>query len=335
MKTMLGLCVCLAVGTVLAEPPIRERVEAIRERHTLPSLAAAVITDKGLKAWDVTGVPSTDGPVLWHLGSNTKAMTAALVGILVERGRVSWDAKIADIFPQEKKGFHPDYAALTLRQLLAHRGGVQPNLDWGALRNTNKPIREQRLDALRQGLAEKPAFIPGDDVLYSNLGYVIAGAVIERKLNMTWEDAMRRYLFAPLKMKHAGFGELYAGDSDNPPVLGPAGRVHGTLEDWAAFIADQIRGAQGKAGLLKPATYRELHTPVPGKDAALGWFCTERAWGGGGVLTHNGSNTRHFSVAWLAPKKNIAFIACTRQGGDTAAKACDETIAALVGTFLE
>ena len=307
---------------------VQKHAEAVREKHGVPSLAVAVITDKGLQAKGMAGVLTQD-TVLWHLGSNTKAMTASLVGLLVEKGYVAWDTRIADIFPNEKKDFHPDYAALTVRQLLAHQSGIRPNLDWWVLHNSNKPIREQRLDAVRQGLSEKPAFPCGTDVLYSNLGYVLIGAVIEQKLNMTWEDAMRRYLFTPLQMKHAGFGELYAGDVDNAPVLGPAGRVHCTLEDWALFIADQLRGAQGKAGLLKPATYRELHTPVPGKDAALGWFCAERAWGGGRVLTHNGSNTRHFSVAWIAPGKNRALIACTRQGDDTAAKACDEAVAAL------
>ena len=324
-----------AVQQALAGTPVevQARVDAIREKYALPSLAAAVITDKGIQACAMSGV-KTNGVVLWHLGSDTKAMTAALVGLLVEQGRVSWDTKIADIFPKEKKGFHPDYAGLTLRQLLAHQGGVRPNLDWWALHNSKRPLREQRLEALRQGLAEKPAFLPGSDALYSNLGYVMAGAVIEQKLNMTWEDAMRRHLFAPLKMKHAGFGELYAGDVDNAPVLGPAGRVHCTVEDWAAFIADQLRGAQGNAGLLKPETYRELHTPVGGKDFALGWVCADRAWGGGRVLTHNGSNTRHFATLWLAPKRNTAFIACTRQGDDTAAKACDDTVGALVGDVL-
>ena len=330
----IGLCLCFlgvtAVAAFAAE--VGERVEAIRAKHALPSLSAAVITGDGLRASALTGVP-TNSPVLWHLGSDTKAMTAALVGILVEQGRVSWDTRIADIFPKEAKGFHADYAGLTLRHLLTHRGGVRPNLDWWALHNTGKPVREQRLEALRQGLSEKPAFPCGSDVLYANLGYVMAGAVIEQKLDMTWEDAMRRHLFAPLKMKHAGFGELYAGDIDNPPVLGPAGRIHCTLEDWALFIADQLRGAQGKAGLLKAETYRELHTPVSGKDAAMGWFCVERAWGGGRVLTHNGSNTRHFATVWLAPRRNAAFVACTRLGGDVAAKACDEAVAMLVGDF--
>jgi len=330
-----ALGVALCVGTLAAQTlpwvdsaAVQASVVALREKHALPSLTAAVVTDKGLQAWGMTGV-STNRPVLWHIGSNTKAMTASLVGLLVEQGRMTWDTRLAEIFPKEAKDFHPDYAALTLRQLLAHRGGVRANLDWWALHNTKKPIRGQRLDALRQGLSEKPAFPCGSDVLYSNLGYVIIGAVIEQKLNTTWEDAMRRHLFAPLKMTHGGFGEIFEGDIDNPPVLGPAGRVHCTLEDWAHFIADHLRGAQGQPGLLKPETYRELHTPVADKDSALGWFCAERAWGGGRVLTHNGSNTRHFSTAWLAPKRNIALLSCTHQGDATAAKACDEAVGAL------
>ena len=334
MKKFVSLCLVVATAMTAFSADVTERIEAIRSKHALPSLAAAVITDKGVVARVTTGM-ATNGPILWHLGSDTKAMTAALVGRLVEKRLVSLDEPIAKFFPREKKDFHPDYAGLTLRQLLAHQSGVKPNLDWWALHNTKKPIREQRLEALRQGLAEKPAFPCGSDVLYSNLGYVIAGVVIEKKLNMTWEDAMRHHLFVPLKMKHAGFGELYDGDIDNAPVLGPAGRVHCTLEDWALFIVDQLRGAQGKAGLLKPETYRELHSPVAGKDAALGWFCAERAWGGGRVLTHNGCNTRHYATAWIAPKKNMAFIVCTRQGDDAAAKACDEAIATLVGAFLE
>ena len=333
MKNIISLCFVVATAVTAFSADVKESVEAVRAKYSLPSLGTAVVTDKGVVTNVTLGVVA-NGPVLWHLGSDTKAMTATLIGLLVEKRLVTLDEPIANFFPKERKDFHPDYAALSLRQLLAHQSGVKPNLDWWALHKTKKPIREQRLEALRQGLAEKPAFPCGSEVLYSNLGYVIAGVVIEKKLNMTWEDAMRRHLFTPLKMKHASFGELYDGDSDNAPVLGPAGRVHCTLADWALFIADHLRGAQGKTGLLKPETYRELHSPVAGKDAALGWFCAERGWGSGRVLTHNGCNTRHYSTAWLAPKKNMAFIVCTRQGDDVAAKACDEAVGALVGIFL-
>jgi hypothetical protein len=118
--------------------------------------------------------------------------------------------------------------------------------------------------------------------------------------------------------------------TDNPPVLGPAGRVHATLPDWSRFIADQLIGAAARPARLRPETYRRLHEPEPGGTAAAGWFATDREWGGGRVLTHNGSNRMNFSVAWLAPSKGFAVIACCNQGGGAADKACDEAASALI-----
>jgi lipoate-protein ligase A len=83
--------------------------------------------------------------------------------------------------------------------------------------------------------------------------------------------------------------------------------------------------------MLPPALYRDLHTPPPDADYAMGWQAMEREWGGGTVLQHNGSNTMNFAVIWMAPKKGFAVVAACNQGGDAAQKACDDT----VGIFLE
>ena len=67
-----------------------------------------------------------------------------------------------------------------------------------------------------------------------------------------------------------------------------------------------------------------------GGNYALGWIVCERKWGGGKVLTHNGSNTMNYSVAWVAPKRGFAVLVCVNQGGDEAARACDEAASALI-----
>jgi D-alanyl-D-alanine carboxypeptidase len=93
---------------------------------------------------------------------------------------------------------------------------------------------------------------------------------------------MQDEVFGPLDMKSVGFGgtgtpgqvdqpwghykdgQPVSGNGpsvDNPPVLSPAGRVHCTIQDWARFIADQLRGARGEPPLLQPASYQKLHTP--------------------------------------------------------------------------
>ena len=120
---------------------------------------------------------------------------------------------------------------------------------------------------------------------------------------------------------------------DNSPVLGPAGRVHCTIQDWARFIQDQLRGDRRQPALLQPATYRKLHTPPFGGDYALGWIVGQRAWGGGAVLHHVGDNTMNCANVWIAPQRDFALLICVNQGGDTAFKATDAAVVALLKLF--
>jgi hypothetical protein len=163
------------------------------------------------------------------------------------------------------------------------------------------------------------------------------------------EDVIKERLFTPLGMTSAGFGgtgtpgqedqpwpHLENGSPllangptvDNPPVMGPAGTVHASLEDWAKFIADHLRGARGEKALLKRESYEMLHRPGL-NDYAMGWIAVNRPWAGGIALTHAGSNTMNYCVTWLAPEKGFAAVVWTNRGGQT--KAADEVIGALIG----
>jgi hypothetical protein len=122
--------------------------------------------------------------------------------------------------------------------------------------------------------------------------------------------------------------------ADNPPVLGPAGTVHCSVGDWAKYILEHVRGESGGSKLLKSETFKRLHTPRPGEDYMGGWMVTEREWGGGKVLTHAGSNTMNFCVAWLAPLRDFAVLVMTNQGGEKAALACDKAASQLIRRFL-
>jgi len=357
---------CLAVcragqpsveASVEEDRAITESLKPILSKYGVPALAGAIVTDQGLGPCGVVGVRKSGMTVpatlndLWHLGSDTKAMTATLVGLLVEQGALSWDTPVADVFPELAASFHPDFKGLTIRQLLSHRGGVRANLDWRRLAKSGGTVGEQRLQAVRLGLSEKPESLPGTQYLYSNLGYVIIGAAVEKKTGLAWEEALAKRVFGPLGMTHAGFGGAGAPgqldqpwghtrkgkpvakngpEADNPPVLGPAGRVHCTLQAWSLFVADQLRGARGQNGLLKEGTYRTLQTPAPGGEYAFGWLAVERPWGEGTVLTHSGCNTLNYAVVWLAPKRDFAVLVCCNQGDDEAAKACDAAAAALI-----
>jgi len=366
MKPKSGIVVSVAlVGLRLCgvenDPAVAAELQKLLAKHGVPALAAAIVTSAGMDACAVAGMRKCGAPEqvtvadLWHLGSDTKAMTAALVGRLVEEGTLTWDTRVAEVFPELAPSFHPDVSAVTMRQLLAHRGGLKANLDWSAMAKAGGSVTDQRLRAVREGLAAKPEAACGARTLYSNLGYVIAGAVIERRTGIAWEEAIAARVFRPLGMASAGYGGVGTpgrvdqpwphpksgapaasnGPSvDNPPVLGPAGRVHCSMEDWARFVVDQLRGAQGLPGLLKAETYREMQSPVEGGDFALGWAVTERSWGGGAVLTHGGCNTMNYAIAWLAPRRDFAVLVCCNQGDDAAAQACDAAASALIARHL-
>jgi CubicO group peptidase (beta-lactamase class C family) len=171
----------------------------------------------------------------------------------------------------------------------------------------------------------------------------------------SWEDLMRDELFTPLGMTTAGFGPpgtaaavdqpwghhvvgatwmpIRPGpDADNPAVIGPAGTVHCSLADWAKYAAFHLRGARGKEPRLPAEVFRKLHTPLPGDnpDYAFGWIVTDRDWAGGAALTHAGSNTMWFAMIWLAPKRDLAYLAATNVGNDMAFAACDAAIGKLI-----
>jgi CubicO group peptidase (beta-lactamase class C family) len=335
---------------------IHDLIEPIRVRHHLPGMAGAIVTRDGLLAAGCAGVrkAGTDVPVeigdQWHLGSDTKAMTAVVIGSLVEQGRLRWDSSIEQVFPGIAPALPASFRKVTLLQLLSHRAGLPHDAKWRQVSGAGS-LHEQRLAALRSVSTLAFTSEPGTAYGYSNLGYVIAATMAEQVSGEAWEDLVRRIVFGPLKMSSAGFGGTgtpgkvdqpwphhESGDPtprngprvDNLPVMAPAGEVHCSIADWAAFVADQLRGAAGDPALLKRGTYEEIQTAHLGGNYAMGWIVERRPWGGGKVLTHSGSNTMNHAVAWVAPLRGFAFLVCCNEGGREAAKACDEATGALI-----
>ena len=200
-------------------------------------------------------------------------MTAVLMGTLVEEGVLDWSTTLQDVFGSDVS-IQEDYQSVTMEMLLSHRAGT-----WGSFaehRDTwqmmwaDGDVMEQRQSVVEDVLSEEPEVPPGSTYLYSNAGYVIAGASLERLTGTSWETLMNNRLFGPLEMDSCGFGAPDStgglehpwghngnspvnpaeGVADNPPSLGPAGTVHCNLEDWASFIIDVLQGPKGNGALL-------------------------------------------------------------------------------------
>jgi CubicO group peptidase (beta-lactamase class C family) len=356
------LLACLFTARAQDPLPLAEALEKIRAKYQLPALAAAAVREEKIIAIEAVGRRKTNDPVpvtaedQWHIGSCTKSMTATLAAMLVEDGKIAWSTTIAAALPELADAMDPAWHRVTLEHLLAHRGGLpsEPpdNLWRNAWRATGTPT-EQRLDFVRGLLLRRPISAPGEKFTYSNQGYAIAGAMLERTAGRPWEALLQERLFTPLGMKSAGFGApgiaakidqpwghrsllgiatpvAPGKEADNPVAIGPAGTVHCSISDFARYAGWHARSIRTTARILGPASFEKLHTPPAGGDYALGWVVLQRDWAGGTTLMHNGSNTMWYAVMWLAPGKDLAFVAATNAAGKNAEKGCDEAVTKLL-----
>jgi hypothetical protein len=95
------------------------------------------------------------------------------------------------------------------------------------------------------------------------------------------------------------------GPTDNPAALGPAGRVHMSLQDLLVFLGAH----RDRTDYLKPETWTVLHTPPFGGDYAMGWSVTRN-----GVLSHGGSNTLWYAEVSVDAASGVVAAAAANDG---------------------
>ena len=207
---------------------LAELLERVRAKYKLPALAGAVVTIEGVIDQAAVGVrkAGTSIPVtvddLWHLGSETKAMTALLVGTFVAEGRLAWTDPALAFFPQTADAVPAVRRGITVAQLLSHRAGIAENYPRDRAARLEGSLPEQRRQ-VAAWLLQAPAH-PAGSFHYSNGGYVIVGAILEQIAGADWEKLMRERVFAPLGMRSAGFGGTGSvGEIDQPWPHLPSG----------------------------------------------------------------------------------------------------------------
>jgi CubicO group peptidase (beta-lactamase class C family) len=348
-------------------------LETIAAKHKIPAIAAVAIRGDQIIGSGVAGlrkVRSTERLTLddqFHLGSDTKAMTATLAGLLVEEGKLKWTTTLGDVFGDTVKTMAPAWKSVTLDQLLSHRAGMPPNTDPAQRQRAfrSAPVAELRREFVADVLSHPPEYPPGSKFEYSNTGFIVLGAIIEKITGQMCDDVMQERVFKPLAITTAGFGApgtagkidqpwghredgtpINPGspNADNPAIYGPAGTSHMTMGDWSKFVGLHLRGdpsnPQRALTLLKAETIEHLHAADGGQGYMGGWGVLTRSWAKGKsagatgkVLTHAGSNTMWFCAAWVAPEIDFAVLVACNQGGDAATKACDEAAGAMIREF--
>ncbi len=343
---------------------LEDQLAAICRAHDVPGIIAASIGPEGIIESASSGVRKrgTDDEIAaddqFSLGSNSKSFTATLAAALVDEGAIGWSTTIAEVWPDQP--VHDGFKEVTLEQLLAHTGGLQRDLpltgpEWSSFfAERYKPEKErERMCFLL--LTRAPAGTVGDHD-YSNLGYVIAAAMLEERGGQPFERLMQDRVFKPLEMTNTEFysaakfrrtndSVLWGHRSDsgdpikpgepgaeNPTVYAGCGTIRTTIEDWAKYIAWHMHESAAPV-LTADETIQQLHKGVadrgaPGQSYGYGWICFDSRFGR--TLQHAGNNTNQFSLVWLMPDAHRATLVVTNTGQDHAFTACDAATAALM-----
>ena len=344
----------------VAPPGLSRIVDSVRRAYQLPAMGGAIITSTGTEALAVAGTRRADrGPAVtvddkWHIGSNLKAVTAALAATVVDQGVLSWSTTIGTAFPDLAATIQPEYRDVTLGDLLSHRGGIRNDPPESAFGGTTAAAQRRSLTAW--ALAEAPVG-PVGTYSYSNVGYVLAAAMVEGAANGVYEDLLAVRLLQPLGVTGLGWGPQAAAAATDQPVAhsfqnggwvpcegcdsrpgySAAGRAHLPLADWAKLIREFLAADAGVSTLIMPATGRELFTArvaFGGSDSyGLGWVLLRRGWASGRAAAHEGSNNVNHSVAWLGLGRGIGFIAVTNAADLTTGRT-GQALDALVGRMI-
>ena len=310
--------------------------DSIRKEYKIPEMSYAVVTDKSVLEINSIGYHSIklkDTATLndrFHIGSNTKAMTAFIIAKYVEKGKLKWTTKFFDIFPEWKRNSKPEYYQITLQDLLSHKARIQP------FQGDDDPTIPKFMGTKQE---KRKAF--GEFVLtlnpveidtvhhfnYSNAGYTLATLMLEKVTQKSWEQLAEKAFNQDLKLnikfswpENQNAKDTWGHSSENDTLIPvpsnidyhldftePAGDINIKLNDYIKFIQLHIQGLKGKNNYLTVKTYQFLHKGI--ENYALGWYNIYEK--GKELSTHSGTAGTYYTLVHIDRLNGKAYIIFT------------------------
>ena len=186
--------------------PVEAAIDELARADRFSGVALAAIDGRPLlaKAWGAADRENDEPNKLdtrFNIASVGKVFTAVGIGRLVEAGEIRLDDPLSRRLPDFPREIG---ARITIEQLLAHTSGLGSYFAsplWQERRDTIRSVS----DFVEMVRGETLQHEPGSAFSYSNSGYVLLGAVIERVTGMDYDTAMQRLVFEPAGMTHTGY----------------------------------------------------------------------------------------------------------------------------------
>ena len=327
-------------------------VESVQKEFEVPGIAVAIVKDgkvvvtKGYGVRKMGEPAKVDEHTLFGIASNSKAFTATALGILVQEGKLDWDAPVLRYLPWFRLSDPYVTRELTVRDLLVHRSGLglgAGDLLWWPPSTYNRKEIAQRLQFVPLATSFRSTYA------YDNVLYLVAGELIEAVSGLTWEDFVLTRILAKVGMtdskpRHSdatGVGNIAAThaciDGKVRPVnpfasdnTNPAGGINASAVDMAKWLMTQLDSGRVADGtrlfsretstqLWRIVTPLPIGNPPPGLEPlkanfrgyALGFEV--RDYRGYKLVQHTGGLPGYVSKVAMIPELKIGVAVLTNQ----------------------
>ncbi len=336
----------------------------VLKTFNVPGIAVGVVKDgklihaKGYGVANINTGKKVDENTLFGVASNSKAMTAAALGMLVDEGKIKWDDKVTDYIPEFKMYDPYVTEAFTIRDLLTHRSGL--GLGAGDLMMFPDGSDFTKKDIIHNLRFLKPVSAFRTKYDYDNNLYIVAGEVVARASGKSWEDFVEQRIMQPLNMKstaaslyrlkdrsnairpHAPVdGKLQVLDIDWSESANAAGGIWSNVTDWSKWVIAQMNHGKYGDSLKQKIFSDEVHeetwsaqTIIGARAVApynthfaaygLGWFLSDVK--GYKQVTHTGGLAGIVTQVVMFPELNLGIIVFTNQQSGAAFNAISYTI---------
>lgn len=294
MKRLL-LPLLLALTNLSYGQSIISFADSVRQHYKIPELAFAVVSSDSVLECHVMGVKRANTTYAaqsgdrFHIGSNTKAITAFIAALLVKEKKIQWHTTILSLFPELRWRTRYVYDTVTLANLLTFRGRLQGYTYTSAtptFRELHGDYAAQRMQLAANFLTQAPMKKDENGLTPSNVDYIVAGLMLEKATGKPYKTLVEelgkrleidfRFDYPNLKDTTQPWGHdaelqpLPPAESYKMNWLLAAGNINVSLEDYTRFVRLQLMGLKGKSDLLPKKTFEQLLFGMP--QFSYGWF---------------------------------------------------------------